>query len=385
MKQVSVLAVLAALSAACGGGGEEHATAAAPAVTVTVASADLRDLGETIEVGGTVRARTVAVLTSRTVGQVREIGARPGQKVRAGTVLAVLDGREMDANRDRAEALLAAAAQGQSAAEADRAAADASLRLASATHARIARLRERKSATAQELDEAQAALSAAEARAKGANAAVAAATANLTGARAAVEAARVSAEYSRLVAPFHGTVTQRHVDEGAMAMPGTPVLTVEEDGAQQVEVRLDETRAARVDWNQAPLVVFSAPDGRETTVEGRVVERAVALDSAHTSVVKVALPATEALRTGMFARVSFRGGARKALAVPADAVVQRGQLDAVFVVSDGKARYRVVETGRPAAGFVEVRSGLAPGEQVVRAAPASLVDGAPVIASGGRR
>jgi RND family efflux transporter MFP subunit len=385
MKQVSVLAIVAAFSAACGGGGEGHEPAAQKAMTVRVAPVDVRTLNDTIDVGGTVRARTVAVLTSRTIGQVREIRALPGTKVRAGAVLAVLDGREMDANRDRAEALLGAAGQGHSAAEADKAAAEAALRLAEATYARIAQLRERKSATAQELDEAQAALSAAQARASAAGAGVSAAGANLTGARAAVEAARVSAGYSRIAAPFSGTVTQRHLDEGAMAMPGTPILTLEEEGGYQVEVSLDETRAARVNWAESPRVVFSAPDGRELSVEGRVVERAVALDNAHTSVVKVAIPAGESLRTGMFARVLFAGASRKGLAVPADALVQRGQLDAVFVVADGKARYRVVEIGRPAGEFVEVRSGVTAGERVVRSAPSALVDGMPVNASGGQQ
>ena len=378
MKQVTLIAVVAALGAACSGGGEAHEPAAQAAVDVQVAAAETRAIADTIDVGGTVKSGTVAVLTSRIVGQVREIKARPGDRVRAGAVLALLDGREMDANRDRAEAMLTAADQGRAAAEADKAAAEAGLRLARATHARIAQLRERKSATEQELDEAQAALSAAEARAAAAAAAVSAAGANLTGARAAAQGARISAGYSRIVAPFTGLVTQRHLDEGAMTMPGTPVVTVEEQGGHEVEVRLDEGRAARVDFAAAPRVVYSAPDGEDVTVQGRIVERAVALDSAHTVVIKIALPASGSLRTGMFARVMFSGGSRKALAVPADALVERGQLDAVFVITDNKARYRVIEIGRQTGEFVEVRSGLAPGERVVRRAPASLVDGAPV-------
>jgi multidrug efflux pump subunit AcrA (membrane-fusion protein) len=374
--------MIIALGAACGGapGPREAETAAATAVQV--GTADTRDLAESIVAGGTVKARTVAVLTSRIVGQVREIAARPGDRVRPGAVLAVLDGREMDAHQDRAEALLTAAAQGQSAAEADKAAAGAALRLASATHARIAQLRDRKSATPQEFDEAEASLSAAQARASAASAAAAAAGANLAGARSAVEAARISAGYSRIAAPFAGTITERHIDEGAMTMPGTPVVTIEQDGGYQVEVRIDETRAARVDWAQAPRVALSSPESDENVFEGRVVERALALDSAHTIVVKVAVPGSNALRTGMFARVSFSGGTRRALSVPADAILQRGQLDAVFVVTDDKARYRVVEVGRQAGDFVEVRAGLAAGERVVRSVPASLVDGATVRTAG---
>lgn len=382
MKQVIVLMLLAASAAACGTGTDERETDTTPGVAVRTAAVEMRELADTIDVGGTVRSATVAVMTSRVVGQVLKINTRPGAHVRAGTVLAVLDGREMDANRERADAMLTAAVQGHTAAEADKAAAEAGLKLAVATHGRIAQLRDRKSATAQELDEAQAALSAAQARAAAAAAAVSAANANLSGARAAAEGARISAGYSRIVAPFDGTVTQRHVDEGAMAMPGTPILTIEEQATHQVEVRLDDTRAARINWSQSPRVVFTGADGADVTVEGRVVERAVALDNAQTVVVKVALPAGSDVRTGMFARVRFNGGARRGLAVPADAIVQRGQLDAVFVVADGRVRYRVLEVGRVAGDFVEVRSGVAAGERVVRAAPASLVDGMPVTTAG---
>jgi hypothetical protein len=80
----------------------------------------------------------------------------------------------------------------------------------------------------------------------------------------------------------------------------------------------------------------------------------------------------------MFARVIFPGPPRPALTVPPDSLVQRGQLDAVYVVEDGRARYRVIEAGQRSSEAVEVRAGLVRGERVVRPVPASLVDGASV-------
>ena len=375
MKQVASFAVVAALSVACGGAHESSRAAEGPAVPVRAAAAEMQEIAERIEVGGAVKSRTVAVLTSRIVGQLREIAVLPGARVRRGALLAVLDGREMDANRDRAEAMLAAATQSQAAAEAERTAAEAGLKLAAATHARVARLRERQSATAQEFDEAQAALSGAEARATGAAAAAMAARSNVAGARSAMEGARIAAAYSRILAPFDGVVTERHLDEGTMTMPGTPVVTMEESGEFEVEVRLDEARAARVDWKESPRVTLAAADGTDVTVTGRVVERAVALDAAHTVVIKVALPPDAELRTGMFARVALGGARRRALTVPADALVARGQLDAVFVVDGDRAKYRVIEAGQRTDDNVEVRAGLAAGERVVRGAPPALADG----------
>jgi RND family efflux transporter MFP subunit len=289
--------------------------------------------------------------------------------------VALLDGREMDAGRARAEALVVAASNGQSAAESEKAAAEAALQLASATFTRIATLRDKKAATGQEFDEAQAALSAADARAKSATAAVAAAVANAAGARASLEGAQVASGYSRITAPFDGVITQKQIDAGAMTMPGTPILTVEERGGFEVEVRIDDSRATRIDWEAAPAVRLGleAPE-----VTGKVVERALALDAAHTVIAKVAIPESPGLRTGMFARVIFPGPPRQALTVPPDSLVQRGQLDAVYVVEDGRARYRVIEAGQRSSEAVEVRAGLVRGERVVRLVPASLVDGASV-------
>lgn len=379
MKQLTIILLLTTGAAACGGARTESPKRSTP-VPVTTAAAEVRDLPEPIEVGGTVRAHAVAVLTSRIIGQVRNVLVEPGARVRAGQVLAVLDGREMDAKRDRAAAMLVSSSQSQSAAESEKAAAVAALQLASATYERISTLRDKKAATPQELDEAQAALSAAEARANAAAASLAAATANTTGARAALQAAQVASGYSRITAPFHGIVTQKQIEAGAMTMPGTPILTVEENGGLEVEVHIDDSRAARIDWNAEPLLRLEEGADRHSEVKGRVIERARALDAAHTIIAKVAVPETAGVRSGMFARVVFNGATRRALTVPADAVVQRGQLDAVFVVEDGRARYRVIEAGQRAADTVEIRSGVVRGEQVVRAVPASLVDGAGVSA-----
>jgi RND family efflux transporter MFP subunit len=379
MNTIRLLAMMAMAAAGAGCGESDHATQARGAEPVKVSTAVVarHALAEPIEIGGTVRARQQAVLTSRIVGQVREIRVAPGDRVARGAVLAVLDGREMDANRTRADAMLAASAQQQAAAEAEQNAAAAALRLARLTHERVARLRERKSATAQELDEATAALSAAESRVSAAAAGLQAARASLEGARAGADAATVASGYSRIAAPFDGIVTEKHIDAGTMAMPGTPIATVEQTGEYRVEVRLDENRAARVNWDAAPRVQIDDPEGEPTFAEGVVAERARALDDAHTVVVKVAVPGAS-LRSGMFARVIFSGPTVRRLAIPEEALVSRGQLDAVFVVEGETARYRVVEVGRRGAPLVEIRAGLSEGERVVASPLPSLVDGAPV-------
>jgi Cu/Ag efflux protein CusF len=71
-------------------------------------------------------------------------------------------------------------------------------------------------------------------------------------------------------------------------------------------------------------------------------------------------------------------GETAALRVPASAVVQRGQMEMVFVVSDGKAQLRLVKIGKRIGAEVELVSGVSAGEKVVVADAAGLLDGQPV-------
>ena len=72
-----------------------------------------------------------------------------------------------------------------------------------------------------------------------------------------------------------------------------------------------------------------------------------AVDAAsRTYTVKIDLPASPQLRSGMFGRALFAVGARPVLAVPAAAVIERGQLQSVMVAEDGAARTRLVTTGQ---------------------------------------
>jgi hypothetical protein len=84
------------------------------------------------------------------------------------------------------------------------------------------------------------------------------------------------------------------------------------------------------------------------------------------------------LHSGQFGRVTIALAGGRSLAVPAKAVVRRGQLDAVFVVQDGKARLRLVRLGGSTGDLIAVRAGVTAGDTVVVDPPPQLVDGQPV-------
>ncbi len=390
MKKPALLStiVLAGLSAvACS---NEHKAPAAtlPPVAAATAAASEMDLAQPLEVGGVIRARNVATVVSRIMGEVTSVKVKPGDRVRAGQVLVSLDARELSAHRLRATAGQAATEQSASLAEADRQAAEAGLALARVTHQRIADLRAKNSATQHELDEAVAGLKGAEARLKVSDARAAEAKAAIASATAAADAASVTASYASLVAPFDGQVTEKMVEPGHMAAPGQPIVTVEDTRSFQLEVRLDESRAAVASVGDTVELRLDTPAGR-VTAEGRVAEIARQLTpGSHDFLVKIDVPAGHDLRSGMFGRAVFRGDSHRGLGVPASSVTRRGQLTFVFVVgSDGHARLRLVNAADAAGGMAEIRSGLVAGERVVVEPPPTLVDGSPVTAAavgGGR-
>jgi multidrug efflux pump subunit AcrA (membrane-fusion protein) len=379
-----LLPVALVLMPACGGE-PTHPADTAPTIDVTTARAAIVDWRGAFEAGGVVHARTTATIVSRIMAEVREIRVRPGDRVSAGQVLVTLDSRELAANRLRAEAAATAAEQTEQAATAGLAAAEAGLTLASATYRRIADLRQKNSATPNELDEATAGLRSAEAQVSVAKARVSEARGALAAARAGAEAAAIAASYATLTAPFAGVVTEKLADVGNLASPGTPLLRVEDMRGFRLEVRLDASRGALIAPGQPAEIVLGgdaapASPAAPVALAGTVAEVARALDpGSQAFLVKIDLPDRAGVRSGMFGRARFAGPARRALAVPASSLVRQGQLVSVYVVdAESRARRRLVNIASAAGDLVEVLAGLQDGETVVVTPSPALVDGARV-------
>jgi RND family efflux transporter MFP subunit len=367
---------------ACGGGEHRAEANADEPIPVTVVPVAAIDTTERLEAGGVVAARESASISSRIVATIAGIRVKAGDRVRAGDVLITLDARDVTEHTGLARASAVAAEKALTQARAAQSAAEAEHRLATASGQRIATLHARDSATDQERDEAEARLSAAAARLAGTEAAIEGADANIASARAAVGVATATESFSTVRAPFDGLVTERLTDPGNLAAPGVPLLRIESGGARQVVVRVDEARAAYVRVGDAVAVLIDAaaePGGDDNGLDGGVTEvaRAVGADQ-RAFTVKVSLPSTVTARTGSFARVVFRGAARRALLVPAHAIQRHGQVSSVYVVQDGVARLRLIRVGASSSEGVEVVAGLDVREAVVVSPPTRLVDGAHV-------
>jgi RND family efflux transporter MFP subunit len=385
LKATAILAAAASIVtlAACQAPAEKIADKAAVSLAASLGRVETVDWPSTYEAGGVVRARQVAVVSSRVVAPVVEVTVKAGDRVRRGQVLIRLDAREVGAQATRASASATGMRLSHEAAQAERRSAESAVVLARVTHDRVKGLLEKNSATAQELDQAIAVLAGAEARLAGATARVAEAEAGLAAARAGEELASVGASYAVLTAPFDGLVSNRQVDPGSMAAPGVALMTVEDTAAYRLEVRVDESRAGLV----VPGAAAEVRIDRGTADPGawqpaRVVEVESVNPALHGFIVKFDLPKSLDVRSGVFGRARVIGPASRVLAVPAAAVVRRGQLALAFVVdAEGAARLRMLSPGRERQGRIEVLAGLADGDRVVLAPSDAIADGTLITAA----
>ena len=370
--------VTALIGMSCSGQAKS-APEAAPPLEVRTARVSMADVADTFEAGGVVHAATTATLAARILAPVREVRVASGDRVRAGQVLIVLDGAAMAAQARSARSAAVAAEQSVIAASADLRGAEAALTLARATHERISGLHAKRSATAQELDNATEGLRVAEARAAAAAARAQAASSGVESARAASDASSATAAFAAITAPFAGVVSEKLVEPGNMASPGTPLLRLEDTRGFRLDVRIDESRVGHISVGSPVPVVLDSADGADATVAGTVSEIARAVDAdTRAFLVKIALPGSAATRSGTFGRARFTGRTRRSLQLPDSALVRRGQLTSVFVVDNGIARLRLVNVSG-----TEILAGLTEGETVILT-PAAVTDGRRVITAGGR-
>lgn len=358
---ITVLSILIiGLIATLAGCTNERSPAAPPPETVnnvSVIVAQETAVPDWLVAVGTVRAAQTTQVSSQMMGNIVEIRTHEGGRVQSGQVLAVLDDSQPRAAVERAAA-------GVTAAEEEVSAADSDLGLAGATLKRYQQLYDKKSVSPQEFDEIKARYQSAEARRDMVRA-------GQSQANAALTQARTSLGYTHIRAPFAGVVTQKMADEGTLASSGMPIFTIEDTRSYRLEVTVDENDIRVVHAGQTAPVSIDALGNVQLI--GKVVQIVPAADpSSRSFLVKIGLPADARLRSGLFGRAEFSRGQRKSLLIPRASVVERGQLQGVYVMGANQiAELRYITLGNPTGQQVEVLSGLQDGDKLV-AAPGNL-------------
>jgi RND family efflux transporter MFP subunit len=186
--------------------------------------------------------------------------------------------------------------------------------------------------------------------------------------------------YRRVVAPFDGVITSRHVDRGALVKAAaTPLYEIAQTRTLKVFVDVPQSLAGDVQPGLTAEVF--APEAPTRVTPGKVVRTAGALDpGTRTLRTEIHLPGGGALLAGAFVRVRLEVQRSAApVVVPAAALSLRKEGPRVVVLlADRRVKQQAVIPGRDLGTEIELLGGLDGGERVVLSPPDDLQDGAQV-------
>jgi membrane fusion protein, multidrug efflux system len=182
-------------------------------------------------------------------------------------------------------------------------------------------------------------------------------------------------------APFGGVVGQRFVSLGDYVNSSNRLATLQTVNPQRAVFDVPEKYARSLRPGQSVTFRVGAIPGRDFPAEVDFVDPVIR-QPGRTILIKARAPNPQRLlQPGMFIEARLVTSMRpKAVVVPEDAVVPMQGANFVWVVEEGKANQRQVGLGVRTPGFVEIRSGVSAGEQVVVGGLAMLFPGAPVMA-----
>ncbi|MCB1878016.1 MAG: efflux RND transporter periplasmic adaptor subunit [Chromatiales bacterium] len=193
------------------------------------------------------------------------------------------------------------------------------------------------------------------------------AAANLKAATARLKEARDSLGYTVVRAPYAGIVTERHVQVGEMASPGTPLISGVSLEKLRVSSEVPQTLVNAVRGNNQATVIIPDQNERRVPVEDMTIYP-YSDPKTHSFKLRAELPGgASGLFPGMYVKLALTTGKELRLLAPSRAVVRRSEVAAVYVVDDqGKVSFRQVRVGRSWSedGMTEILAGLDEGERV---------------------
>jgi RND family efflux transporter MFP subunit len=399
-----LLVAVAALMASCGGSKanvrkDEPANTQPVAIEVTTAAAIKRELPRFFEATGSLAGDEQTDVAPQTSGKVVAVGVDIGSYVRRGQMLVRLDDAELKLRVAQASAQVEQAKAAVRQAEekiglrpgqafdpnrvAEVAAAKVTLDLAQKNLQRAEKLIESGDVSRSFYDEQRARrdqlkeqYEVALAQARQNYAGVDVARTNVANAQAQLGLAQKNLQYAVIPAPIDGYVTERTADLGEYVSPQQKVATLVRTNPLRIRIDIPEQAIPEVKVGQSVSITTSAwPD---KNFEGRVARIAPNVTAqSRTFTVEAQIENNgNALKPGQFATVRIlQERADPAVLVPARAVVNEAGVNRVYVIKNGHAEQRLVQTGQTDGDLIEIRNGVAADEQVATSNLEQLTDG----------
>jgi membrane fusion protein (multidrug efflux system) len=339
MRLVLLTAVLFGLSACSDKAAQQGPPGGGmPPTLVDTVKAETRDLPDSLNAVGSLRAIESVVVRPEVAGKLVRVQIAEGQRVAAGALLFALDADIAQAEVN--EAL-------------------AAVRASERNRPRIIEL-----ATKQMISKA--------------DADAALATSEINNAKLASAKARLAKTQIR--APFEGVVGLRQVSVGEYVNAGQALVELVRLNPLEVEFQVPETQATRMAAGQDVQVQTEAFPGESFAAVVSAVSPSVQVAGRSVGVRARLDNAENKLKPGQFAQVKVSlQKAAPVLMVPEQAIWPNGEQKTVFVVKDGKAVQVPVTLGAREPGWVVISAGIQAGDEVVTAGHLKLFPGAPVM------
>lgn len=334
----------------CGKEHKEEAVDNSPPVKVKVSKVTESNNGQFLSVSGKIQAVNSADLSTRMMGYVKKVHVNVGDKVKKGQLLISINNTDLQAKKGQVNAGISQAKTAFNNAEKN--------------YNRFKNLFASTSVSQKEMDDM---------------------TANYEMAKAGLEAAKqqrneINAQfaYSNIRAPFTGVITSKNIENGDMATPGVPLISLETPKYFEVIAMVPEIEIPQIKNGVAVTVLVKSIN---KTIKGKVSEVSTsAKNTGGQYLVKIALEKTAVnILSGMFSTVQFpvkRKVKWSSVLIPKKAIVKNGQLSGIYTVSQrNTALLRWLRLGRTYGNQVEVLSGLNSSESYIVSAEGKLFNG----------
>jgi RND family efflux transporter MFP subunit len=314
----------------------EQPKAAAP-VSVASITVEPRIIDSIVTAAGSLASRNTSALSSKIMGRVTALSVQEGDYVAEGKLLMKIDSGEITAQTIQAQA---------------------AFKNAKLQYDRIKNLHTAQASTQMEMDQA---------------------TLGLETAQAGLQAANAMESYTTIIAPISGQIVEKHINVGETALPGQPLLKIEDNRHLRLEVTVREQEVLHIQPGKAVTIRIDALPGKDIT--GRVSQVVQAADvRTHSFIVKIDVPAEKGLITGMYGKAFFSIGKHAALLVPKSSIVELSGITGVYIVSpEGSAVFQMVQLGEEHGNSVEVVTGLKQGDRVISDKHLSRIEGKKVL------
>lgn len=371
----SILAVVSLFCISCGERVKAGNAPAQQTPEIAVVQAAIREINETLTVSSELVPFQQIDVYAKEAGFVKELNVDYGSRVKQGQVMAVLEIPELKLQLDEDQAAISDA-NGQ--VERARNELDRTEAVQKVAHLEYTRLSgvaksEPGLVAQQEVDDRQGSDLAAQAQVDAAKAMLASFLGQLARAQAKLRHDQAIYDYSKITAPFAGVVTQRYANLGTLMQSGINSSTqamglvqLSEDDKFRLVIPVAESY---VPWvhigDHADVRVPALSRTFPGTVARFSVDVQQATRTMHTEV-DVPNPG-RVLVPGMYAEATLTVVRKpRALAVPQEAVnLEGGDMRSVWIVGAGnKVEQRSITVGAETPEYVEVTSGLQPGDRV---------------------